>query len=165
MHLSEEDCVDRMCLAYLLRNIISNKFEEKKYTWVMSHELSNDIIHRIDFPYAFSDNKNLIMLYGIPVVISDFLSYTDSNDICNVIMYPYLWLKEVEEDDIYELLTKCNLKNAFMTRCVEKIKNIIERNKCDIEAMRSLYVQLFSTELDDGVNFDNFIKAHISHLL
>lgn len=155
--------MDNMQLAYLIRSMLIYTDSDKKYMWVMSGYVETRILNVMCFPEIMVVDGEISYLLGYPVVCETFLSVEKKKDNAEewdeVIVYPYIWLREGEVEIAPAEISKNEKEflNQSYIRIDEDLKIVSKR----MENTLDTYMKIFHPTEKQITEFVKKINAHL----
>lgn len=161
------DELDDMSLAYIIRYMTKYIDSDKQYVWIMSDDVKTRLLNAMCFPEVIIDDGKISHLLGYPVKCMTFLpiekNIDSAEDYGEVIVYPYVWLKEYDANTDGEL-TSID-KKQFIEQSYIRANKKMTIIDFMIRSMSETYRRIFNASLEEVNEYKRKLRAHLRQFL
>ena len=161
------DDLDNMQLAYIIYSMTRYIDSDKKYVWIMSNDVKTRLLNAMCFPEIVIVDGKISYLLGYPVMCKTFLSVEKNRDSAEdygeVIVYPYVWLKEYDANTDGEL-TSIDKKQFIEESYIQANKKMTIIDFM-IRSISETYRRIFNASLEEVNEYKRKLRAHIRQFL
>ena len=161
------DDLDNMQLAYIIYSMTRYIDSDKKYVWIMSNDVKTRLLNAMCFPEVMIDDGKNSHLLGYPVKCMTFLPIEKNRDSAEdygeVIVYPYVWLKEYDANTDGEL-TSIDKKQFIEESYIQANKKMTIIDFM-IRSISETYRRIFNASLEEVNEYKRKLRAHLRQFL